>query len=167
MVVEFDGVGLQSKAYPAPFPALLAVDGDLAVEGMVQFAAEAMHDVAGPQHRDGGGHEVVQDRCQCRAVGEQHVSGVFALVNDPPIARNTGRLDIRKKWIEQSRLTIEESRPVGVSKTFTKCLDGIDVFDPGDLVVATPVLDPGPVHLSRQTVSAIHVDLDFKGRPGL
>ena len=102
----------------------------------------------------------------CRT-NEQHVSGVFALVNDPPIAWKTDHPDIRKKWIEQSRLTIEECRPVGVNKTFTKYLDGIGVFDPGDLVIATPVLDPGPVHLSRQTFSAIHVDLDFKGRPGL
>jgi hypothetical protein len=64
-----------------------------------------MHDVGGAQR--GGGHQIVPDRLQRRALGKQDVAGVFALVNHPPVAGKASRRDGGQQRIDQGRLTLE------------------------------------------------------------
>jgi hypothetical protein len=146
--------------------ALFAVDRDLAGKGMVRLAAEEVHD-GRAQRGDRGRHQITTDGLQCRTAGEQDVAGVLGLIDHPPVAREAGGGDGGEQGIDLRRQAIEERRPVGVGEGLAQRRDRREVIDPGDLVVAAPVADPGPIHLPRQPLATVDVDLNLVGRPGL
>jgi hypothetical protein len=60
---------------------LPAVDRDLTGKRRVRLAPEEVQNVGGAQRGDRGGHQIVPDRLQRRALGKQDVTGVFALID--------------------------------------------------------------------------------------
>jgi hypothetical protein len=70
----------------------------------VRLAPEEVHNLGGTQRGDRGGHQIAPDRL---AVGEQNVTGVFALINHPPVAGKAGARDVRQQRIDQGRLALE------------------------------------------------------------
>ena len=135
MVVELDRVGLEAEAHPAALRTLLAVDRDLAGKRRVRLAPEEVQDVGGAQRGDRGGHQIAPDRLQGGTISEQDVAGVLALVDHPPVAGEAGAFDVGQQRIDQSRLPLEERRPVGVGEALAQRADRPEVIDLRDLVV--------------------------------
>jgi hypothetical protein len=120
-----------------------------------------VQDVGGTQRGDRGGHQITPDRLQRRAVGEQDVAGVFALIDHPPVAGKAGVRDVRQQRIDQGRLALEDRRPVGVGEPLTQRRDGRRIINRNDLVVAALVPDRRRIEPPRQPL--VDVDLDLVG----
>ena len=133
----------------------------------MRLAAEEVHDVGRAQRGDRGRHQITTDGLQRRTAGEQDVASVLGLIDHPPVAGEAGGGDGGEQGIDQGRLAIKEQRPVGVGERLAQRRDRREVIDSGDLVVAAPVADPGPIHLPRQPLAAVDVDLNLVRRPGL
>jgi hypothetical protein len=122
-----------------------------------------VQDVGGAQRRDRRRHQIAPDGVDGRAAGEQDVGGILALVDHPPITGKAGARDIGQQRIDQPRLTLEERRPIGVGEPLAQGRHRLEVLDVGDLVVGSLVVDPDRIHLSRQPLAAVDVDLDLVG----
>ena len=101
----------------------------------MRLAPEEVQDVGGAQRGDRGGHQIALDRLQGGTLGEQDVAGVLALVDHPPVAGEANAFDIGQQRIDQSRLPLEERRPVGVGEPLAQRADRPEVIDLRDLVV--------------------------------
>jgi hypothetical protein len=89
-IVEFDRVAADAKLDAAAFGAPLAVDDDLAGEGMVGPAAEEAHEVGRAETDDGGVDEIGVNAFEVGSGLEQNVRGRLHLIAAEPVAAGFG-----------------------------------------------------------------------------
>ena len=167
MIVEFDGVASDAKLDPAAFGPLLAVDHDLAGEGVMGLLTEKAHDVRRAEAGDGGVDEIRVDTFEIGSGLEQDIGGQFRLVHAEPVAVKPGRGDGREERIDRSPPGESEGGPFGVLELLGESGGGVEIGNPDNLVVAALEGDTVLLQLPTHPLPAIDVNLGRVRRPGL
>ncbi len=159
MIVEFDGVASDAKFDAAAFGPLLAVDHDLAGEGVMGLLTEKAHHVSCPEAGDGGVDEIRVDTFEIGSGLEQNIGGYFRLVHAEPVAVEPGRGDGREERIDRRHVANQKGGPLRVPELLGEFGGSVEIGNPENLVVAALEGDIVVLQLPTQPLPAI----DYSG----
>jgi len=166
-VIDFDGVGLEFMLQAYAFRALGIMADDFSLEIAVGFLAQESHNILATKSGNAAAHQNRVDLGQGGRGWEHNIRSPFTLVRRPIVIHVIGSQHSFVGRVESPSEGLESGRPVGLQLLIHQSLGFLDIFNPGETVLASSVAEASPFHLTGQPFSAVYADLDGKGKPTL
>lgn len=123
-VIPFDRIALQVMFDAPAFGAAFEVGDDVALEVAMRLATQIAQHIFGAERSGGQVHPRWNAGFETGSISEEHVGGVFGLINDPVITRTTSGPEERQVRVDLFGPGIKESRPLAVGKLLAHGLRG-------------------------------------------